>query len=215
MVARYRAALAQKWGSDAEADGAHDLAHVARVWHNAQDIAEGEVNWRVLGAAVWFHDVVSLPKDDPDRAAASRISADWAAAWLERDGMDAEDISAVHHAILSHSFSAGVRPETNEASILRDADRLDALGAIGLARTFAVSGNLKRALVHPEDPFAMDRDLDDTAFAVDHFFIKLLRLEEGMLTPNGLAIAKKRTDRLRQYLNWLAEEIGYELPDFA
>ncbi|HDO7482899.1 TPA: HD domain-containing protein, partial [Escherichia coli] len=73
----------------------------------------------------------------------------------------AEKIEAVCHAIAAHSFSAQIAPLTTEAKIVQDADRLEALGAIGLARVFAVSGALGLALFDGEDPFAQHRPLDD------------------------------------------------------
>ncbi len=214
-AARYRAALAAASAQSGASDAAHDLGHVDRVWRNAQTIAATEepVDWAVLAAAVWFHDVVSLPKDAPNRAEASRLSADWARDWLSAEAFDRDRLEPVHHAILAHSFSAGVPPQTHEACILRDADRLDALGAVGLARVFAVSGALDRALFDSDDPFARDRPLAEGVFAVDHFFTKLLRLEAEMLTDTGKTLARERTDRLRRYLTWLAEETGVAPPD--
>ena len=80
----------------------------------------------------------------------------------------AEKIEAVCHAIAAHSFSAQIAPLTTEAKIVQDADRLEALGAIGLARVFAVSGALGVALFDGEDPFAQHRPLDDKRYALDH-----------------------------------------------
>lgn len=196
------------------ADSAHDLAHLDRVWANAQAIAAGEggADMDVLCAAAYLHDLVNLPKDAPDRAQASRLAAQAAAPHLSALGMGAAQIAAAHHAIEAHSFSAGITPETPEAAIIRDADRLDALGAIGIARTFAVAGALGRAIHAPDDPFAVTRAVDDTGFAVDHFETKLLRLPEGMLTVTGRAMAQTRAATMRRFLADLAAEIGAEAP---
>jgi uncharacterized protein len=191
-------------------DSAHDLAHLDRVWANARTIARGEaeVSMRVLLAGAYLHDLVNLPKDAANRDQASRMSAERALPILEDLGFDPAERAAAAHAIEAHSFSAGIAPQSPEARILRDADRLDALGAIGIARVFAVSGSLGRPLYDPEDPFARARALDDRRFALDHFAVKLLRLEEDMLTPGGKEMARARTDVLRRFLADLTDEIA-------
>ena len=123
-----------------------------------------------------------------------------------------DQIRAIQHAIEAHSFSAGITPETPEARILRDADRLDALGAIGVARNFSVSGALGRSLYDPADPFAEHRPLDDLAYSVDHWKVKLLALPGDMLTDAGKLIAQKRTHGMIRFLEEFAEEIGHSLP---
>ncbi len=164
---------------------------------------------RSLVAAACLHDLVTLPKDDPDRHTASRQSAEAARPILAAEGFSTEEIEAAAHAIEAHSYSAGVTPRTDAARILQDADRIEALGAIGLARVFAVSGALGRALWQGADPFAKQRQLDDSKWALDHFQTKLLRLPETMNTATGRALAHRRADRLRTYLGDLAEELGY------
>ncbi|STF26181.1 putative phosphohydrolase [Escherichia coli] len=81
-------------------------------------------------------------------------------------------------------------PLTTEAKIVQDADRLEALGAIGLARVFAVSGALGVALFDGEDPFAQHRPLDDKRYALDHFQTKLLKLPQTMQTARGKQLAQ-------------------------
>ena len=189
-------------------DSAHDLGHLDRVWANAQHIAEGTDRDRtVLMAAAYLHDIVALPKDHPDRAQASRRSAQAARPHLAALGLTPAQIAATCHAIAAHSFSAGIRPETDEARILQDADRIDALGAVGLARCFAVSGALGRPLFHPDDPFAEHRAPDDSRFALDHFQTKLLRLPATMQTERGRALAEVRAGLLLRYLADLKAEL--------
>ncbi|TDK50014.1 HD domain-containing protein [Antarcticimicrobium luteum] len=193
-------------------DSAHDMAHLDRVWANVQAIAGEGADRAVLLAASYLHDLVNLPKDSPDRARASRLAAEEAAPILRDLGFDAERIAATRHAIAAHSFSAGIPPETPEAKILRDADRLDALGAVGIARCFAVSGALGRPLYDPADPFSQRRDPDDRAHALDHFRTKLLALPAGMLTARGRQIAHARARRMIGFLEDLGAEIGTPLP---
>ena len=195
-------------------DTAHDLSHIRRVWANARAVAAGEgvpVS-RALQAAVWLHDLIALPKNHPDRAFASRRSADAAGPMLAALGLEAEEIATACHAIAAHSFSAGISPRTPVAKILQDADRLDALGAAGLARVFAVAGALGRPLYDPEDPFAAARPLDDSRWTLDHFAVKLLRLPAAMQTVTGRRIAKERAEVLRSYLAVFAAEIGTTPP---
>ncbi|WP_170607377.1 HD domain-containing protein [Ruegeria arenilitoris] len=195
-----------------QTDPAHDLAHLDRVWKNAQAICDVKLDMQVLLAACYLHDLVNLPKDDPDRGQASRRSAEESEPILSELGFDAAQIRATQHAIAAHSFSAKIQPKTNEARILRDADRLDALGAIGIARTFIVSGALGRALYDPLDPFAETRRLDDLTFSLDHWKVKLLQLPQDMLTVSGQRLAEDRVKKMVVFLQELAEEVGLPLP---
>ncbi|WP_271951710.1 HD domain-containing protein [Ruegeria faecimaris] len=209
LRARLRGIVAQRM----KTDPAHDLAHLDRVWINVQAIADTQADIRVLLAASYLHDLVNLPKDDPDRHLASRQSAAESEPILAKLGFSQPEIDATQHAIAAHSFSAGILPETPEARILRDADRLDALGAIGIARNFAVSGDLGRDLYDPEDAFATARDLNDQQFSIDHWKVKLLSLPADMLTPTGRELAQARVARMIRFLEAFSEEIGQPLPD--
>jgi len=196
------------------ADTSHDLAHADRVWLNAREIAsnEGRGNLRILIAAAYLHDLVSLPKDHPDRHKSSTLSADKAAPILQNLGYTADEITQVQHAIAAHSYSANIPPETIEAMILQDADRLDALGAIGIARTFAVSGALGRPIYDAADPFAKARGHDDRNYAIDHWPAKLLRLPALMNTDSGKAFARQRLILMKEFLTQLARELDTALP---
>ncbi|MCT8158732.1 HD domain-containing protein [Pseudoruegeria sp. SHC-113] len=196
------------------ADSAHDLAHLDRVWINCRRIAagEGKGDLRLLAAGAYLHDLVNLPKSSPDRAGASRLAAQAAAPLLPPLGYDAAEIEAIGHIIEAHSFSAQIEPETTEAEILRDADRLDALGAIGIARNFAVAGQTGQALYHPEDPFATARALDDSRHALDHWRLKLLSLADGLRTETARQIAAERVRLMQCFLDQLAEDIGQVCP---
>lgn len=208
-AARYRAHVAADWAAE-PADGAHDLGHLGRVWANARAIAldEPAVDWPVLEAAVWFHDLVNLPKDSPDRARASVLSAEAAVVWLAADGFEAARLPAVAHAIAAHSFSAGIAPETPEARVLQDADRLEALGAIGLARMFLISGRMGGGIVDMDDPMALHRPLDDKRFALDHLEVKLLGLPATMQTRAGRLMAEERAEWMMSFRTRLLAEIG-------
>ena len=192
-------------------DASHDIAHFRRVWHSAQQIASGEsVDLTVVLFASYFHDLVSLPKNHPDRARSSVLSAERTRQILSRDFplFPSERHAAVAHAIEAHSFSARIDPQTLEAKIVQDADRLEALGAIGLARVFAVSGSMNTALFDAHDPFADHRELDDKAYALDHFQTKLLRLPETMQTAKGREMAQRNADFLVHFMAKLSAELA-------
>lgn len=205
---RLRGIVAQRM----QTDPAHDLAHLDRVWRNAQAIADDQADMAVLLAASYLHDLINLPKNDPNRHLASRQSAQESEPILRELSFSDALVQATQHAIEAHSFSANIPPRTPEARILRDADRLDALGAIGIARTFAVAGALGRDLYDPEDPFAKARDLDDLNFSIDHWKVKLLSLPDDMLTEAGHALAQERRAQMLEFLRVFADEIGHPLP---
>lgn len=191
-------------------DAAHDIAHFRRVWMTAQGImADEDSDPLVVLTACYFHDIVSLPKNHPERSHSSRLAARKTREILSRDFPDfpPDRYAAVEHAIEAHSFSAGIAPQSLEAKIVQDADRLEALGAIGLARVFAVSGALGVPLFDPEDPFADARELNDRAYALDHFQTKLLRLPETMQTDAGRQLARQSADVLIQFMARLSAEL--------
>lgn len=194
-------------------DSAHDMGHFRRVWHTARRLfADQPVDALAILAACYFHDIVSLAKNHPQRHLSSQMAADKARQILTDDFPDfpTASLSCVTHAIAAHSFSAGMTPETPEARIVQDADRLEALGAIGLARVFAVGGALNLALFDAEDPFADHRALDDRRYALDHFQSKLLRLPDSMQTPQGRLLANEGVAFLVQFMARLSAEIKGE-----
>jgi len=196
-------------GPGATSDGAHDRAHLLRVWHNAFEIAAAEGgDHELLAAAVLLHDCVAVEKNSPDRPRASSLAAEQASTVLTGMGWEAHRIQAVAHAIAAHSFSAGIAPETVEARVLQDADRLDAIGTIGVARCFYTAGRMGSALYDPADPRAQNRPLDDAAYALDHFRAKLLGLHKGFQTETGRTMAAERGHRLAEFLTLFEMEIG-------
>lgn len=190
-------------------DGAHDLAHLQRVWHNARTLHATEGgDLEVLLAAVLLHDCVAVEKNSPLRSQASRLAADKASSVLKEMNWPDEKISNAAHAIEAHSFSANITPLTLEAKIVQDADRLDSLGMLGVARTFYVAGRMGSALYDPQDPEALEREYDDTRFCLDHFQTKLLHLADGFQTVTGQRLAHIRHQRLKGFMEQFKEEIG-------
>ncbi|CDM57018.1 MULTISPECIES: HD domain-containing protein [Rhizobium] len=189
-------------------DGSHDLAHVLRVFKNAMRIQALEGgDARILAAAVLLHDCVAVEKNSPIRSRASALAAEKASAILAELGWDGNDIASVAHAIVAHSFSANVAPETLEAKILQDADRLDAIGMVGAGRCFYIGGRMSSALYDPFDPAGSYRELDDKRYVIDHFQTKLFKLADGFQTKAGRALAAARDERLRDFLAAFMDEI--------
>lgn len=190
-------------------DGSHDVSHLHRVWSNVCAIRDKEGgDPQLLLAATLLHDCVAIEKNSPFRSSASRLAAAKATELLSQMGWDEERTQAVAHAIESHSYSANITPHTLEAKILQDADRLDAIGMIGVARLFYVSGRMGSHLYDPSDPQAERRALDDKRFAVDHFKTKIFTLAEGFQTTTGKRMARIRHHRAQRFLQELMEEIG-------
>jgi uncharacterized protein len=191
-------------------DGSHDRSHLLRVARNAMDIARAEprCDRGVLTAAVVLHDCVAVEKNSPQRSQASRLAAARARVMLAQLGWEAARINQVAHAIEAHSFSAGIAPETLEGRIVQDADRLDAIGAIGIARCFYVAGRMGSGLYDPADPSATNRELDDGTFALDHFGTKLFRIVGKFQTKTGQALADERAGTMWFFVEALLNEIG-------
>lgn len=190
-----------------EMDPAHDISHILRVVKTAKQLAVQEkADPAVVVPAAYLHDCVNLPKDHPDRHLGSQLAADKAVQYLMGIDYPDETHKAIYHAISAHSFSADIPAETIEAKVVQDADRLDALGAIGIARCIQVSTQFSAQLYHREDPFAEHREFDDKKYCVDHFFTKLFKLPDTMQTKAGQKEGKKRAIFMRQYLNQLRQE---------
>ncbi|WP_222105427.1 HD domain-containing protein [Denitromonas ohlonensis] len=193
------------------ADPAHDISHVERVVANARLIAAAEgADLAVVIPAAWLHDCVSYPKNHPDRARSSRDAAALAVDWLREQGTSSNLLPAIGHAIEAHSFSAGITAETLEAKVVQDADRLEALGAIGIARCLMVGGALGRPLYHTDDPFCASREPDDQRFTIDHFYRKLFHVGETLHTDAAKREAAERIEFMRAFLAQLGTETAHK-----
>lgn len=190
------------------ADAGHDIAHIKRVVKSAKQFCAAEAAnlWVVLPAA-WLHDCVQVEKSSPLRNQASKMAADEAIELLQQWQYPHTDWPAIHHAIIAHSFSANIACETLEAKVVQDADRMDALGAIGIARTLLVGAQFGNPLTFHEDPFCYHRKADDQAAIIDHFYTKLLTLRDTFQTKSGRQEATQRDQYMRSFLQQLEQEI--------
>jgi len=196
----------------ADADPAHDFLHVRRVAALAGSIAEAEgADVVVAVGAALLHELVNLPKDHPDSRRSGDLCADAAAELLRGEAIDASRAAQICACIRDHGFSKGVVPDLLAARVLQDADRLDAIGAIGVARCFATCNAMRTPFYSERDPLCREREPDDKRFGLDHFFKKLLRIPDGLHTASARRLAGPRVALMRAYL----EQFERELSDMA
>lgn len=190
-------------------DPAHDLLHFKRVVGLSKKLAQEEkAQLEIVIPAAWLHDFVIVPKDSPLRSQASKLSADKAVMFLKEINYPSEFHEAIAHAIEGHSFSANIETKTIEAKIVQDADRLDGLGAIGIARCFATAGLLKRPFYSEQDPFCITRDPQDNRYTVDHFYQKLFKTAQSLKTEAGRREGFHRIETMKSFLDSLSNELS-------
>nr|BBH92363.1 phosphohydrolase [Thermogemmatispora argillosa] len=216
----------ERFLSQGRADLAHGWDHIERVYRLALGIGQREGADRfVVGMAALLHDLGRVapagegPEQGQGQASAVQgrhhadLSHELAAELLTAYRVPEAEREAILHAVLAHSFSRGVEPRTLEARVVRDADRLDALGAIGIMR-WAITGALRATVetrpYHPVDPFARSHAPDDRRYLLDHFYTKLLRLGESMSTATGRALAQERLAFMQRYLDEFRRELTLE-----
>lgn len=191
-----------------QVDAAHDISHVQRVVNTAKKLAVEEgADLSIVLPAAYLHDCFTYPKDHPNRKQSSIIAAKKAVAFLESIDYPQQYHDAIAHAIEAHSFSANIRPNTLEAEVVQDADRLDALGAIGVTRCIQVSTEFDAQLYDDKDIFAQQRELDDKQFTLDHFQTKLFKIAETMNTESARREAQKRKAFMQAYIEQLHDEV--------
>ncbi|MGF1687233.1 HD domain-containing protein [Photobacterium japonica] len=195
-------------------DAAHDIDHIKRVVAAAKQFAQHEqADLAVVIPAAWLHDCVTLAKNDPNRHQASALAAQAAIRFLSSIAYPEHYFPAIYHAIEAHSFSANIPITSREAAIVQDADRIDALGAIGIARCIQVSTGFQSALYATDDPFGCTRPRDDKAYCIDHFYTKLFTLANTMNTAAAREEAQRRTAYMKGFLRQLGHEIGELFPE--
>ena len=176
----------------------HDFDHTLRVYHMAVRIAGEEgADVEMVALAALLHDV-----DDHKLSPETCEHKDRAVAFLKSQGVSEQKIHRIVEIISEISFSAGNgRPSTLEGMCVQDADRLDAIGAIGIGRAFAFGGSRGRRMHDPDG-------LDKTA-TVEHFYDKLFKLKDLMTTPTGKHLARQRDEFMHSFLEqFYAEAVG-------
>lgn len=189
-------------------DPGHDYAHILRVKRICEEIGKSEkANLETLIPAAILHDIVNLPKDSPDRINASQMSANESKFILEQADFKEPEITIIRDIITEHSYSLGKKPSSLESAVLQDADKLDAIGAIGIMRAVTCGCRLGASYYDLSEPFPKSRDLDDKVFTIDHFYTKLFKLADKMNTNAGKIEAKRRLAFMNAFLDQLVSEI--------
>ena len=188
----------------------HDWWHIYRVWSLAKKMAETEsADLTIVELSALLHDIADWKFNGGDESAGPKQ----AAKWLGNIKADPQLIDPVCEIITTLSYKgAGVNTSmrTIEGKVVQDADRLDAIGAMGIARTFAYGGNNNRLIYHPAEPPVMHQSFEDykqnTGHTINHFYEKLLLLKDRMNTQSAKKLAEKRHLFMENYLDRFFKE---------
>jgi uncharacterized protein len=188
----------------------HDWWHIYRVWSIAKKIAQKENADQVLvELAALLHDIADWKFNDGDESA----GPEQAAYWLNTNDAEPELIDSVCEIISTLSYkgaNVATPMRTIEGKIVQDADRLDAIGAVGIARTFAYGGNKNRLIYHPDEIPVMHESFEhyksNKGHTINHFHEKLLLLKDRMNTQSAKKIAKQRHLFMKKYLDRFYKE---------
>lgn len=187
------------------AEGGHDWFHIERVWKLAKHIgeAEGGVNMMVVELGALLHDIADPKFHDGDEEVGPRVAREW----LLGQNVDSEIVEHVENIIRHVSFKSSLQWQqwmSPELGVVQDADRLDGMGAIGIARTFNYGGHKGRALFDPSIPPNLNMTKEEyknsMAPTLNHFHEKLLLLKNRMNTETGRQMAEGRHAFMLQYL---------------
>lgn len=189
-------------------DSAHDIQHVQRVLANADKLLAVEGGrTHIVRVALLLHELFNYPKGHPCSHLSGDVCAERAEVVLRENAFPHTEIPLVVTCIREHSFSKGIIPQTLEGQLVQDADRLDAIGAIGIARCFATCAEMGRPFYQPTDPFCTTRSPDDKQWGLDHFYRKLFQLKDGMHTETARQLASERTRFMQRFVEQLGQEM--------
>lgn len=186
------------------AEGGHDWFHIERVWKTSKTLAKEEnVNTTIVELGALLHDIADAKFHNGDES----IGPQKAKAFLEKHHVDEAIIEHVLQIIKNISFKGGNFDQafrSAELDVVQDADRLDAIGAIGIARCFNYGGYKNRKLYDPAIPPKLNMSKEEykasTAPTINHFYEKLLLLKDRMNTPSGKKIAEQRHAFMESFL---------------
>ncbi|MBG08696.1 MAG: hypothetical protein CME68_08055 [Halobacteriovoraceae bacterium] len=188
----------------------HDWNHILRVISLCKKMMKVlGANERVLIPAAFLHDIVCLPKNDPKSSSSSSLASLRSIEVLGSCGFSEIEMINISNAIEDHSYSRGRIPRSLEGKILQDADRLDALGAIGVLRCASVAANMGSSFYNREDFWAESRPYNDKKFMIDHYETKLFKLPQLMNTDWARKEALKRIEFMKLFRSQLVNELDH------
>ena len=195
----------------AQADSVHDFDHVLRVYHLAEELAHMEgADLEIVRAAALLHDAEGSHPAGEGRKSHHHESAAFAGEVLAAEGWPAERIAAVQHCIRAHRYrSDGETPATLEAKVLFDADKLDVLGAIGVARVIAYAAIRNTPFYTPPSQKFLETGVEEEGephSAYHEYLFKLRKVKARLFTPRAVALAEERERYLGEYFARLIEE---------
>ena len=194
------------------AENSHDFLHTKRVLNLVLELAKDfpQIEEDVIYATCCFHDVGrTIPQEGVNHAI---ISANYARENLNKYGFTSQQIEEIASAIETHSWSLGREPKSLLGELLQDGDRIDSLGAIGLARMFSFLNESERTLYNVEDPFCKsDRKPNDKKYTIDHLFTKLFSIPSKLHTEKAKKLANKRVEFMKSFLEQMGLEINGEI----
>jgi len=190
-----------------ESGGSHEFSHVERVYNLAVKIAENEkADLDIIKAAALLHDIARIKEDNGEIKCHAEEGAKIAGEILEKTDFPKEKIVHVCECIRVHRFSKGLKAETKEAMIIQDADRLDALGAIAIARIFAYGGK-KGRIMHLPDIKPRENSDGESKTSFIHFYEKILKIKPEIFnTITAKRIAKHRYKFVKKFMKEFLEE---------
>jgi len=188
----------------------HDYQHIYRVWKMTQRIAEDEgANKTVAELGALLHDIADWKFHDGDDTVGPKKAEEW----LSSIGTDQSTIDQVKDIVATISYKgAGVATPMSsiEGKAVQDADRLDAIGAVGIGRAFSYGGNKNRLMYHPDEPPVMHESFEaykkNKGHTINHFYEKLLLLKDRMNTDTGKKIAEERHRFMEEYVDRFLKE---------
>jgi uncharacterized protein len=193
-----------------DAEGGHDWWHIYRVWKSAKHIAQHEdVDIFIVELGALLHDIA----DSKFHGGDEQVGPQKAREFLQSIQIDAQVIDHIEKIISNISFKGGRLPQnfkSPELDVIQDADRLDAIGAIGIARTFNYGGHKGRTIYNPEIKpnlqLSKEEYKNSEAPTLNHFYEKLLLLKDRMNTQTGKEMAEKRHDFMLTFLDQFYKE---------
>lgn len=194
----------------AGAEGGHDWWHIYRVWKNAHKIAAGEhANMLVVELAALLHDIADAKFHGGDEDKGAALAGEF----LASIGVEQETVTHVQEIIRNISFKGGndlPTARSRELDIVQDADRLDAIGAIGIARAFSYGGYKNRGLydpsIKPQLNMSKEEYRNSNAPTINHFYEKLFLLKDRMNTATGRKMAEERHRFMQEYVDRFYQE---------